>query len=163
MTKKTHPGLEGSDLLIGEGIGLGDNRDQVDLGVQALHDLDVQGLQRVAGGLDEEHAGMDPVVHDVHAVHFVLGIKVSIETLLNIINNGPPRLVVVNKVTKARGVNDGQAQTHASLLDIGANGLNSNRLRDDVKAGLLALLRGVERSVEEGVDKSRFSKAGFTW
>jgi hypothetical protein len=42
--------------------------------VQALHDLDIQGLQGVAGRLDEEDASVDAVIDNVHAVDLVLGI-----------------------------------------------------------------------------------------
>lgn len=131
--------------------------------MQALHDLDIQRLERVAGRLDEEDASMDAVVDDVHAVNLVLGIEVSVEALLNVVDNRPPRFVVVDKVTKARRVDDGEPQTHTRLLNIRADRLDGNGLGDDVKAGLLALLWGVERSVEQGVDKGRLSEARFTY
>lgn len=107
--------------------------------MQFLHDLHVQGLQRVARGLDEEDHSVDAVIHNVHAVHLLLLVQVGVEPLLNILNNGLPRLVVVDKVTKTRSVNDGQSQTHAVFLDIGADGLYGNRL-GDVEARGLALL-----------------------
>lgn len=66
--------LERSNLLICESIGLGDDGNQVDLGVESLHDLNVQRFERVASGLDEEHAGMDTVVNNVHPVDLVLSI-----------------------------------------------------------------------------------------
>lgn len=159
----TYSRLERGDLLVGQGIGLGNDRDQVDLGVQPLHDLDVQRLQGVARGLDEEDAGVDAVVHNVHAVHLVLGIKVGVETLLNVVNDWPPGLVIVDKVAKAGRVNHCQPQTNTRLLNIGADRLDSDGLRDDVEARALGLLGGVQRSVEESVDKCRLSEAGFTW
>ncbi len=159
---QAYSGLEGGNLLIGEGVSLGNDGNQVDLGVQALHDLDVQRLQRVAGGLDEEDAGVDAVVNDVHAVDLVLSIEVGIETLLNVIDNGSPRLVIVDKVAKARGIDDGQAKTDPRLLDIGADRLDTDGLGDDVEARALALLGRVQGGVEQSVDKSRLSEAGFT-
>ena len=117
----------------------------------------------MASRLDEEDASMDAVVNNVHAVNLVLGIEVSIEALLNVLDNGPPRLVVVNKVAKARGVNHGKSETDAGLLDIGADRLDSYSLGNDVVARSLGLPGGVERSVEEGVDKSRLSEARFTY
>jgi len=130
--------------------------------VQALHDLDVQGLQGVAGGLDEEDAGMDAVVNNVHAVDLVLGIEVGVKALLDVVDDGAPRLVVVDEVAEARGINNGQAETHAGLLNVGADGLDGDGLRDDVEAGALALLRGVEGRVEERVDEGRLAEARFT-
>jgi hypothetical protein len=41
----THSLLEGSNLLISKGIGLGNDRNQVDLGVKAAHDLNVERLE----------------------------------------------------------------------------------------------------------------------
>ena len=130
--------------------------------MQALHDLDVQGLQGVAGGLDEEDAGMDAVVNNVHAVDLVLGIEVGVKALLDVVDDGAPRLVVVDEVAEARGINNGQAETHAGLLNVGADGLDGDGLRDDVEAGALALLRGVEGRVEERVDEGRLAEARFT-
>jgi hypothetical protein len=104
----TYPGLESDDLLISHGISLGNDRDQVDLGMQSAHDFDVQWLQSMTRGLDEVHAGVNSVVNDVHTIDFVLSIQVSIEALLNVIHNWPPRLIIVNEITKTRGINNSQ-------------------------------------------------------
>jgi hypothetical protein len=101
--------LEGIDLLVGQGIRLCDNGDQVDLGVKALHNLNVKGLERMAGRLDEENTCVDAVVDDVHPVDFVLSIEISIETLLNVVDDGPPRLIIVHEVAETRRVNNGQS------------------------------------------------------
>jgi hypothetical protein len=58
--------------------------------VQLLHDLDIEGLERVSSGLDEVHNGVDAVVNDVHAVDLVLGIQVGVESCLNVLNNRVP-------------------------------------------------------------------------
>lgn len=63
----------------------------------------------MAGGLNEEYAGVDTVVHNIHAIDLVFGVQIGIVTLLDVVDNRPPRLVVVDKVTKPRGVNDSQA------------------------------------------------------
>ena len=42
---ETHPGLELGNLLVGEGICLGNNGNQVHFGVQLTHELDVNWLQ----------------------------------------------------------------------------------------------------------------------
>jgi hypothetical protein len=41
---QTHALLESCNLIVGQGIGLGDDGDEVDLGVEAAHNLNVQGL-----------------------------------------------------------------------------------------------------------------------
>lgn len=154
----TYSRFESRDLLIRQGIGLSDDRNQVDLGVETLHDLNVERLKRVASGLDEENAGMDAVVNDVHSVDLVLGIQVSIEALLDVVRNWSPGLVVVDKVTETRSINNGQTETDTSLLDIRADGLDGDSLGKDVESGPLALLGRVQRGVEQRVDKGRFSK-----
>jgi hypothetical protein len=58
--------------------------------MKATHHLNIQRLKCVAGGLNEVDAGVDAVVDDVHAVDLVLGIEVGVETLLNVLDNGPP-------------------------------------------------------------------------
>lgn len=96
----------------------------------------------MAGGLDEEHTGVDAVVDDVHAVDLVLSIEVSVEALLNVVDDGTPRLIVVDKVAETGSVNHSKAKTDTGLLDVGADGLDGNGLGNDVEARSLALLGG---------------------
>ena len=130
--------------------------------MEAAHDLNVKRLQGVASRLDEEDAGMDAVIDNVHTIDFVLGIQVGIKALLNVVNDRPPRLIVVDKVTKSWGVDNGQSKANTGLLNIGTDGLNSNGLGDDIGARTLALLGWVQRGVEESVDESRLSQSRFT-
>ena len=60
----------------------------------------------MASGLDEVDDGVDAVVDNVHAVDLVLGLEVGVETLLDVLDNGIPGLIVVNEVAKARSVNE---------------------------------------------------------
>ena len=160
--KDTHALLEGGNFVIGESVGLGNNRDQVDLGVQAAHDLDIERLEGVTSGLDEIDTSVDAVVDDVHAVDLVLGIEVGVETLLDVLGNGTPGVIVVHEIAETRGVDDSQTQAHTVLLNVRADGLDANRLRGEVEGGLLALLGRVKRGVEEGVDQSRLSETRLT-
>ena len=75
----------------------------------------------MAGRLDEVDTGMDAVVHNVHAVDLVLSFEVGIESLLDVLDNWPPRVIVVDEVTEARGIDNSQAQADAILLDVGAD------------------------------------------
>ena len=130
--------------------------------MKAAHDLDVKRLQGVTGGLDEEDAGMDAVIYDVHAVDLILRIEISIVTLLDVVDNRSPRFVVVDEVSEAGSVNDGQAKADASLLDVGADRLDRDRLGYYVKARPLAVPRGIQRGVEKSVDERGFTETGFT-
>jgi hypothetical protein len=115
----------------------------------------------VASGLNEEYNGVDAVVHDVHTVHLVFLVKVGVESLLNVLNNGIPGLVIVDVVTEARSINDSQPQTHTVLLDVCADRLNGYGLGNIETRGL-ALLGRVEGRVEEGVHQRRLSEARLT-
>lgn len=128
--------------------------------MQLLHDLYIQRLQRVAGGLDEEDDGVDAIVDDVHAVHLVLLVKVGVESLLNVLNNGFPRFVVVDEVTKAGRVNDGQPQADAIFLNVCTDRLYRDGL-GDVEARGLALLGRVQRRVEESVHEGGLAEPRF--
>lgn len=131
--------------------------------MKASHNLNVQGLQRVAGRLNEEDTSMDTVVNDVHAIDLVLSIEVSIISTLDIVNNRAPRLVIVNEVTESRGVDDSQAKADTRLLDIGTNSLNLDSLGNNIQARTFALSWRIQRGVEESIDESRLAKAGFTF
>ena len=132
--------LEGRNLVVGQGVRFGDDRDEVDLGMQSAHHLDVEWLQRVTSRLYKVYTGVDAVVDNVHAVDLVLGVQVRIEALLNVFHNRSPRVVVVHKVTEARGVNDSQAKTHAIFLDVGADALYADGLGCEVQRRLFAFL-----------------------
>jgi hypothetical protein len=103
---EAYPSLECNNLLIGHGISLGNDWDQVDLGMQSAHDFDIQWLQSMASWLNEVHASVDSVVNDVHTVDLVLRIQVCVETLLNVVHNWSPRLIIVNEITKTRGIDN---------------------------------------------------------
>ena len=126
--------------------------------MQFLHDLHVQGLQRVARGLDEEDHSVDAVIHNVHAVDLVLRIQVCIESLLDVLDNWIPRFIIVNEVTETRGIDDRQPQTDTVLLDIRADRLYVDGFGQLETRGL-TLLRRVQRSVEEGVHEGRFAES----
>jgi hypothetical protein len=159
---KTYPLLEHGNLFVGQGVGLGDNGDEIDFGMESSHNLNIQGLERVTGGLDEVHASVDAVIDNVHAINLVLRIEIRNEASLDVIHDGAPRLVIVDKVTETRGVDDSQAQTNTVLLDISGDGLDRNGLGNDIERRALLLLRRVERGVEEGIDECGLSEARFT-
>lgn len=110
--------LESGDLLISHCISLSNNWNQVDLRVQSAHDLNVKWLESMSSWLDEVDTGMNSVVNNVHSVDLVLGIKISIEALLDVVHDWSPGLVVVDEITKAWSVDDSQPQAHAVFLNI---------------------------------------------
>lgn len=129
--------------------------------MKAAHDFDVQRLQRVASWLNEVDTRMHTVVDNVHTVDLVLGFEVGIKSLLNILDDGTPRIIVVDEVSEAWCINDCQSESDAVLFNVCADRLDGDRLRDDVETGSFALARRVEGGVEESVDEGRLAEAGF--
>lgn len=130
--------------------------------MQAAHHLDIQRLQGVASRLDEVDTRMDAVVDNVTAVDLVLGLQVGVVSLLDVLDNRAPGVIVVDKVTESGGINHTQAETHTILFNVGAGRLDRHGLGDDIGIRTGALLRGVERGVEQGVHEGGLSETRFT-
>lgn len=114
------------------------------------------------GRLNEVDARMHAIVHNVHAVDLIFSVKISIETLLNVLNNRSPGIIIVDEIAEAGSIHYGETETNAVLFDIRADGLYGNRFWLNVYAGPFALLRRIQGGVEEGVDQGRFPKTRFT-
>ena len=93
----------------GERVCLCDNGNQVDAGAQALHDLNVQRLQRVAGGADKVQASVHTQVDLVRAAGLLLLQHVALVLVVQELDDGLPRVAVVDVVAEAGGVNNCQA------------------------------------------------------
>jgi hypothetical protein len=105
----TYPLLELEQVRGAQGVGLGNNGNQVDARAQLLHDLNIERLQGVAGGTDEVQAGVDTEVDLVTAARLLLLEHVRLVLVVEELDDGLPRVAVVHVVAEARGVNDGQA------------------------------------------------------
>ena len=150
----TYSSLECGNLIVGQSISLSNNWDQIDLGMEPAHDLDVKWLQGVASWLKEVDTSVHTIINNVHAVNLVLGIEVRIESLLDVVNNWSPGLVVVDEVSETWGVNDGKAKTDTVLLNICAYRLDRDGFWNNVERWPLALAWWVQRGVEKSVDQS---------
>jgi hypothetical protein len=159
----THSLLERRDFFISKCIGFGNDRNQVDFGVESAHDLHVQRLQRVTSRLDEVDTCMDAVVNDVHPVDLVLCVQVSIEALLNVFDDRTPGVLVVHEVAKSWRVNHGQAQAYAILLNVCAYRLYRHSLGHNLGRRRLALFGRIQRRVEQSVNEGGLSKARLAY
>ena len=153
--------LEFQPLLESQGIGLGDDRNDIDNVGKLLQDDDVDGLQRVTGRLDEEQAAVDPGVLDIAlALRSKFLPKVGGVLILDVLDDGIPATVVVNQITVAWGVDNVQSQTHTVLLDDVGNRVNLGS-RADGLIGKKSTL-GIDKvRREDGVDQSRLSETGL--
>lgn len=137
-----YPLLVVVNFIVSNGVGLGNDGNQVDFGVELLHNLNVNGLQRVPGGLDEVDDSVNTVVDNVHTVDLVLGIQVGVKTLLDVLDNRVPGLIVVDEVTKAGCIDYRQPQTDTILFNVCADRLDRDGL-GDVQTRRFALLRRI--------------------
>lgn len=92
-----------------QGVGLGDDGDQVDTRAQTLHHLDVQRLQSVSSRADEVQAGVHTHVDLVRPTGLLLLEHVRLVLVIQEFDNGLPGVAVVDIVSEAGGINDGQA------------------------------------------------------
>ena len=156
-----YPFLEGGTLLEGQAIALGDDRDDVHELTKLLEHDDVNGLQGVARGLDEEQTAVNARVLEVSlTLGGQLLAQVGAVLVLDVLDNRVPAALVVDKIAVARGVNDVEAQTHAILLDDvrdGVDGGGGARLLVGLEAALA--VHQVRR--EDGVDERRLSETSL--
>jgi hypothetical protein len=156
-----YPLLELGTLLKSQAITLGNDGHDVDELAQLLEHDDVDGLERVTRGLDEEQAAVDA---GVLQVALTLGSELLAEVgtvlVLDVLDYGVPAALVVDKVAVAGRVDDVEAQTHAVLLDDvrdGVDGRGGARLF----VGLEATLAVHQVRREDGVDERRLSETGL--
>jgi predicted RNA-binding protein len=156
-----YPLLELGTLLEGQAVALGNDRHDVDKLAELLQHDNVDGLQRVAGGLDEEQAAVDARVLEVAlTLGGELLAEVGAVLVLDVLDDGVPAALVVDQVAVAGRVDDVQSQTHAVLLDDVRDGVDG-RGRARLLVGLEAALAVHQVRREDGVDERRLSEAGL--
>jgi hypothetical protein len=140
----THAGLEQRQVVLGEGIGLGNDGYQVDASAQAFHDLNVQRLEpaghgklasscvvhgkrnkdknnlhsRVSGWPDEEQACVDPEVNLALSLGLLLLPHVELMLVVDKVDDGRPRVAVVDIVTESRCVDHGEFNLKRLLFEL---------------------------------------------
>jgi hypothetical protein len=107
--RTTYPLLELEQVCRAQSVGLGYHGNQVDARAQLLHDLNVEGLQGVARGADEVQTGVDTEVNLVCAARLLLLQHVRLVLVVEELDDGLPRVAVVDVIAEARGVDYGEA------------------------------------------------------
>ncbi len=148
---QTYSLLEVCNLFICHGVCLGNHRNQIDFRVESAHHFDIERLERMTRRLDEVDASMDTVVDNVHTIDLIFGFEVGVKSLLNVLHNGPPGIVIVHKVSETWRVNDCQAQSDSVFLDVGTDRLDRNGFWNNIEAGSLTFLWRIKRGVEQGI------------
>lgn len=92
-----------------QGIGLGDNGDQINARAQALHHLNVEGLESVSSGADKVQTGVHTHVDLVRSAGLLFLEHVRLVLVIQELDDRLPGVTVVDIVTEAGGINNGQA------------------------------------------------------
>lgn len=92
-----------------QGIGLGDDGNQVNAGAEALHHLNVERLQGVSSGSNEVQASVHTHVNLVGTAGLLLLEHVGLVLIIEELDDGLPGITVVDIVTESGGINNGQA------------------------------------------------------
>lgn len=149
--------LELLTLLNGQGVGLGNDGNDVDNVGKLLQNDNVDGLEGVARGLNEEETAVDAGVLDVAlSLCSELLAQVRGVLILDVLDDGIPAAVVVDKVAVARGIDNVESQSNAVLLDNVRDGLDLGGGADGL-IGLEATLGVDEVGREDGVDEGRLA------
>lgn len=153
--------LECLTLFQGQGIGLGDDGNNVDDIRQLLEHDNIDGLQGVTGGLDEEQAAVDTGVLDVAlTLGSELLSKVGRVLVLDVLDDRVPAAVVVDQVTVARGIDNVETETNAILLNKVGHGVDLGSGSDDL-LGYKTTLRLDKVRGKDGVDEGRLSETSL--
>ena len=114
----THSLLELVKISWAEGVGLGNDGDEIDTGAKALHDLNVEWLQSVTGGTDKVQARMDAEVDLFRSARLLLLKHVRLVLVIQEFNDRLPRVAVVHIVAETRGIDDRETN-YTWLVNVG--------------------------------------------
>lgn len=114
--EETYSLLESEKVARTESVCLCNDRNEVDTGAQTLHDFNIERLQAMAGGSDEVETGVNTEVNLIAATWLLLLKHVRLVLVVKELDDGLPRVAVVDVVSEARGVNDGEADLEELLL-----------------------------------------------
>lgn len=101
--------LELLKITRAESIGLGDDRNQIDTSTKALHNFNVERLKGVASRSDEVEAGVDTEVNLIRTTGLLLLKHVGLVLVVQELDDGAPRITVVDIVAETRCINNSQA------------------------------------------------------
>lgn len=153
--------LECLALLHGQGIGLGDDRNHVDHIGQLLQHDNIDRLQGVTSGLNEEQAAVNAgVLNVLVAVGCELLTQVGGVLVFDVLDDGVPAAVVVDQVAVAGSVNNVESESDAILLDKVGHRVDLGGGSDDL-VGHQATLGLNKVGGEDSVDEGRLSKTSL--
>ena len=123
----------------------------------------MRAYSRVASRTDEVEAGVDAEVDLLLALGLLLLAHVRLVLVVNEVDDGSPRVTVVDVVAEARGVDDGELRLELLLLELGLDDLHLGELVELLLVPLRVVLGRGELRGEERVDERRLSEPGLAY
>lgn len=155
--------LESTSLLQGQGIRLGNDRYDIDNIWELLQNHDINGLQSVAWGLNEEQAAVNASILDIP---FTLSSEFLSEVcrvlILNVLDNWVPASVIVDLITITWGIDNVESQTNTILFNNMRNCLNFGG-RSYWLVGCKSSFRVDQVWRKDCVNQSRLSKTSLSY
>lgn len=152
--------LERVEVVLGQCVRLCDDGDEVYACPETLHDFNVQGLEpnrkgsapcengvrkghgRVTSRTDKIEASMHSEVRLVGPQRLLFLSHVRLVLVIDEVDNGGPRVAVVDIITKAGCVNDGQLGFELLLLQLGLDDFDLGQLVKLLEVTAVVVLRG---------------------
>ena len=112
---------------------------------------------------NEVQARVHPEVNLLLALRLLLLAHVRLVLVIDEVDDGGPRVAVVDVVAEAGGVNDGELRLELLLLKLGLDDLNLGELVELLLVAPGVVLGRGELGREEGVDEGRLPETGLAW
>ena len=116
---------------------------------------------RVAGGTDEVEAGMDAEVGLFVALGLLLLAHVRLVLVVNEVDDGCPRVAVVDVVAKSRAVDHSELRFELLLFQLGLDDVHFRQLVELLVVTASVVLRGGKLGREECVDQGSLAQTRF--
>ena len=117
----------------------------------------------MASGSNEVQARVDAQVNLVVPLGLLLLAHVRLVLVVDKINDGSPRVAVVDVVTEAGGVDDGELRLELLLLKLSLDDLDLGELVELLLVAPGVVLGRRELGREEGVDEGRLPETRLAW
>ena len=106
---------------------------------------------------NEIQTRMHPKVAFLRTLRLLLLAHVRLMLVVDEVNDGRPRVAVVNVVAEAGAVDDGELRLELLLLELGLDDLDLGQLVELLRVPARVVLRGGELGREERVHERRLS------
>lgn len=105
----TYPLLETGQVRRAQRISLGNDRNQIDTGCEALHHFDIKRLQSMSRRANEVQASMDTEIDLVRSAGLLLLQHVGFMLVVQEIDDRLPGVPVVHVITESRSIDNRKA------------------------------------------------------